>query len=219
MVQVRSLRAGGTLPVMDAHESTDAQSPPEQSSPPARRWPLGLLTLIVVGVIVGGVIVFGGGDDDAALSVPDLGDSLGLPTRDGEVAADFSLDLLDGTPFRLSDHLATDGRPVVLNLWASWCGPCRAEMPAFDASSQEHTDVFFIGVAVEDTEGAAREFADEIAVTYALAFDEDDRVGRRYPSPGLPATFFITADGTIAKTVFGQIHQEQLDEFIAESFG
>jgi thiol-disulfide isomerase/thioredoxin len=208
---------------MDLHESPPAPDEgtpqPSPAPPPVRRWPLGILTLGVVIIIVGGVMLFGGDGDEPAVSVPTLGDSLGLPTRDGEVAADFSIDLFDGTGFRLTDHLATDGRPVVLNLWASWCGPCRAEMPAFDAASREHTDVFFLGVAVEDTEAAARAFADEVAVTYALAFDEDDRVGRRYPSPGLPATFFITSDGTIAKTVFGQLHQEQLDAFIAESFG
>jgi peroxiredoxin len=85
--------------------------------------------------------------------------------------------------------------------------------------AREHTDVFFLGVAVEDEPAAAREFADEVGVGYALAIDEADRVGRRYPTPGLPATFFITEDGVIAKTVFGQIDEGQLAEFIEESFG
>jgi thiol-disulfide isomerase/thioredoxin len=84
---------------------------------------LGALTLLVIAIVVGGVLLFGGDDQGAAVSVPDLTESLGLTTQNGEVAADFAIDLMDGTGFRLSDHLAVDGRPVILNLWASWCGP------------------------------------------------------------------------------------------------
>lgn len=199
------------------HDDTDLDA--LRPTRPTRRWPLGVLTLIVAAIIVGGVVIFGGTSDDAAVDVADLSESLGLPTHNGEPAADFALTLFDGSEFRLSDHLANDGRPVVLNLWASWCGPCRAEMPAFDAAAQANTEVFFIGVAVEDVLDAALAFADEVAVSYALAFDEADRVSRRYPAPGLPATFFITADGAIAKTVFGQIDEAQIEGFIEESFG
>jgi thiol-disulfide isomerase/thioredoxin len=181
-----------------------------------RRWPLGALTLIVVAAIVGGLLLFG--DNAGSESSAELAGALGLTTQNGEAAPDFSLTLLDGTDFRLTDHLTNDGRPVILNLWASWCGPCRAEMPAFDVASKLHTDVFFLGVAVEDDPIAAEEFAAEIGVTYALAIDEADRVGRRYPSPGLPATYFISTDGLIVRTVFGQIDEDQIDQLIAESF-
>ncbi len=194
----------------------------EEPSPTTlrNRWPLGALTLIVVAAIAGGILLFGdGGDSSAAPTIPELEGALGLPTQNGEAAPDFSLELLDGSDFRLTDHLTTDGRPVILNLWASWCGPCRAEMPAFDAAAKIHTDVFFLGVAVEDDPIAAEEFAIEIGVDYPLAIDEAERVGRRYPSPGLPATYFISAQGTIARTVFGQIDEEQIAELIRDSFG
>ncbi len=185
-----------------------------------RRWPLGTLTLIVVVVIAGGWFVFGNGaQSDPSPTAPELEGALGLPTQNGEAAPDFSLTLLDGSDFRLTDHLTRDGRPVILNLWASWCGPCRAEMPAFEVASKAHTDVFFLGVAVEDDPLAAEEFAAEIGVTYALAIDEADRVSRRYPSPGLPSTYFISADGLIIRTVFGQIDADQIDDLIADSFG
>jgi peroxiredoxin len=177
-----------------------------------------VLTLLVVAVIAGGVWLFGGGGTDTP-DIPDLGDGLGLDTQTGDPAPDFALDLLDGTPFRLTDHLADDGRPVVLNLWASWCSPCRAEMPAFDAASRVHTDVFFLGVAVEDAPDAARAFAEEIEVSYPLAIDESERVARRYTSPGLPATFFISSDGGIVRTVFGQLDEDDIAQLISESFG
>ena len=183
-----------------------------------RRWPLGALTLLVLAVVVGGLLTLGG-DEDSAETVPELEGALGLPTQNGEAAPNFSLTLLDGSDFQLSDHLTSDGRPVVLNLWASWCGPCRAEMPAFDIASKIHNDVFFLGVAVEDDPGAAADFAAEIDVSYPLAIDEADRVGRRYPSPGLPATYFISAEGLVVRTVFGELDEEQIAELIASSFG
>jgi len=198
--------------------SVDDRTPTPASS--RRRWPLGALTFIVIAAITGGWLLFGNGaESDPSPTVPELEGALGLPTHNGEAAPDFSLTLLDGTEFRLTGHLANDGRPVILNLWASWCGPCRAEMPAFEIASKVHTDVFFLGVAVEDDPLAAKEFAVEIGVTYALAIDEADRVSRRYPSPGLPSTYFISADGLIIRTVFGQIDEDQIDNLIADSFG
>ncbi len=92
-------------------------------------------------------------------------------------------------------------------------------MPALDAAATAHPDVFFLGVAVEDDPLAAEAFAEEIAVGYALAIDEADRVGRRYPSPGLPATFFISAEGEIVKYVYGAVDEEDVAEYIAEAFG
>ncbi len=199
---------------MQPHQTSEAD--PAGARP--RRWPLGVLTLLVVTVITGGMLLFGdNAPASTSIAVPEL--ARGLPTRTGEAAPDFALVLLDGTDFRLSDHLADDGRPVVLNLWASWCAPCRAEMPAIDAAAGIHTDVLFLGVAVEDDPIAAEEFAGEIGVSYPLAIDVADRVGRRYPSPGLPATFFIATDGSIVRTVFGQLHEEQLETLISESFG
>jgi len=200
----------------------DTAAVPEapQPLPSRRRWPLGALTLIVVGAVVAGVLTFGGdAGSDPSIASPGLPGARGLPTLNGQAAPDFSLVLLDGTEFGLSDHLETDGRPVVLNLWASWCPPCRAEMPALDAASKVHTEVFFLGVAVEDDPGSAEAFATEIGVSYALAIDEADRVSRRYQTPGLPATYFISTDGNIARTIFGQINEDQIDQLIAETFG
>ena len=135
-----------------------APAEPRRSS---RRWPLGGLTLLVVGVVAAGVILFAGDDpvDSGNPGLPTSGS--GFPTT-GDMAPDFTVTLLDGTEFRLSRHLADDGRPVILNLWASWCAPCRAEMPAIDAAARTHTDVYFLGVAVDDDAVAAIRFAEEI---------------------------------------------------------
>ena len=80
----------------------------------------------------------------------------------GDPAADFTVAIFGGGEFSLGGHLAADGRPVFLNLWASWCEPCKAEMPALDAASQRHPGVKFIGVAVQDDLDRAADFAAEI---------------------------------------------------------
>ena len=134
----------------------------------------------------------------------------------GETAPDFTLGLFDGTRFVLSDHLATDGRPVVMNFWASWCVPCREEMPAFDAVARRHPEVLFIGVAVQDIEAAARQFAEEVAASYPLGLDEARVIVGRYPTLGLPTTWFITSDGIIATQRVGQLDEDSLESLIEE---
>lgn len=137
----------------------------------------------------------------------------------GSPAPDFEVDLLDGSTFRLSEHLAADGRPVVLNFWASWCGPCRAEMPDFDRFAQAKPGVLVVGVAVDDAEANARAFAEELGISYTLGIDEDGTIGRHYPYLGLPATWVIGPDGTLRREVIGQVTFEALNEIVAQEFG
>ncbi|GMQ85800.1 MAG: hypothetical protein BMS9Abin07_1368 [Acidimicrobiia bacterium] len=140
-------------------------------------------------------------------------------TGSAEPAADFSVVTFAGPTFSLSGHLAEDGRPVFLNLWASWCFPCRAEMPDIDEAATRHPDVAFIGIAVADDVDRARDFADEIAVGYPLAFDENDLVENGYRPVGLPATYLISPDGVIVETIFGPLTADQIDDKLELHFG
>ena len=183
---------------------------PDPLTPKGGRWRLGLLTLIAIAAVVVGVIAFGGGDDTSLPTLPTgLQPSSGTPNG-GDQAPDFEVVTFEGVTFRLSDHLATDGRPVILNLWASWCPPCRAEMPSFDRVASDRQDVLVLGIAVDDDLAPAQGFAQEIAVTYPLAFDADEIVADLYPTPGLPATFAIARDGSIRRVVFGGLDEDQI---------
>lgn len=162
-------------------------------------------------------------DDPGEPEVVDLtsaiADSTSSGNPHGTIAPVFSVPLIDGGSFDLASHLSDDGRPVFLNLWASWCGPCRKEMPAIEEASLRHPGIRFVGVAVQDDPVAAEDFAREIGVTYDVGVDERDRVDTLYPAFGLPVTYFISGDGIILNRIFGEIDGERIDAEIATWFG
>jgi thiol-disulfide isomerase/thioredoxin len=121
--------------------------------------------------------------------------------------------LLDGGTFTLSNQLAADNRPIVLNLWASWCIPCRTETPDISAFAVANPDVKVIGVAVEDTESAARAFAVEFDPSYDLAL-ADEAFEAAYPRLWLPVTYIIGANGVIQEVFNGIVDQEILGDMI-----
>ena len=137
-----------------------------------------------------------------------------------EIAPLFSVETFDGGTFSLGDHLLNDGRPVFLNLWASWCFPCRTEMPAIEAASRDHTDIKFVGVAIQDPSiDDAKDFADEVGATYTMGFDTDKSVDRIYRPFGIPASYIISADGVILERIFREVTEEALAEKFEEHFG
>jgi len=155
-----------------------------------------------------------------AIAVSACSSSSAAPQADAtkEIAPIFAVETMDGA-FSLSEHLANDGRPVFLNLWASWCFPCREEMPDIDRAAMAHPDVEFIGVAVQDRREDAEAFAEEIGVSYLLGFDEDGSVDGAYAPLGLPASYIISADGTILERILGKVTEEDLAEKLDEYFG
>jgi len=136
------------------------------------------------------------------------------PTAVGSVAPDFTLASLDGEPLRLAD---LRGRPVIVNFWASWCGPCIEEFPLLRDAAARHASegLAVIGIVYRDRAGAARDFMERHGGTWPAAMDPGERVASAYGVLGPPETFFIAPDGTIAARHFGQITSASLDEKLA----
>jgi len=124
--------------------------------------------------------------------------------KEGFTAPDFTLDLLDGGQLTLSE---LRGHPVVLNLWASWCLPCRSEMPAIERVHQRYKDEGLIVVGLnltsQDSESDARAFVQELGLTFPIVLDRDGSVSVRYQLLGLPTTYFIDQSGIIRSVVVG----------------
>jgi len=130
----------------------------------------------------------------------------------GETAPEFRLALLGGGTLRLAD---LQGKPAVINFWASWCPPCRAEMPAFERSWEKHGGrIAFLGVAVEDTERDARATVEKTGVTYPVGIDEGNRIAGAYELKGMPTTVILNANGVIVKRFTGEATEGALTFFI-----
>ena len=114
-----------------------------------------------------------------------------------------------GPGFNLPDDLG--GRPLVLNVWASWCGPCRKEMPAFQQVYLQSKDrVTFLGLDSRDVVDAARRFAAKTGVTYRLAADPNGQATAKLGVAALPTTVFIGADGTLRGRHVGALTSSEL---------
>ncbi len=207
---------------------------PERAAPPARRR-VALTTVIAVLVATAGWLLFLRADRGPVDPAPDVSSSVpgvlegASPVIDvesfpvgalaGEPAPEIVVQLFDGAEFVLSRHLSVDGRPVVLNLWASWCTPCRREIPEFSHVAETNPWVAFIGVAVEDARGPAEAFAAEVKASYPLGIDEALTVKNGYPFIGLPVTYLIDADGAVVRQIQGQLNAATLQAFIDHDFG
>jgi cytochrome c biogenesis protein CcmG/thiol:disulfide interchange protein DsbE len=137
-------------------------------------------------------------------------------------APDFTLSLFGGEQITLSD---LRGQVVVINVWASWCPPCRDEAPVLERSWRTYRDrgVTFIGVDYMDTEPAALAYIDEFDITYPNGPDLGSRISQDYNVQGVPETFFITPQGEIAEVFVGPLSEARLtsilERLLAETDG
>lgn len=137
--------------------------------------------------------------------------------REGSPAPNFDLQTIDGKDVRLSDFT---GKPVLINTWATWCPPCRLEMPGIQAAYEQYQGqglvVLGIDLTVQDNLSQVPEFIREFKLTFPILLDVTGDVSARlYGLRGLPTSFFIDRSGTLRLIQIGGMTSEQLNENLA----
>lgn len=169
-----------------------------------------------VAVVVAVVVVVAGWAGWTALRQPALpefvasGEPVELPA-DGEFP-EVSLEQFEGM------LVGQQGRPVVVNIWASWCAPCRTEMPLLDEAARSYgAEAVILGVASKDDPAEARRFLDDLDITYPNVFDESGQIRVALGLTAYPTTYVFGADGQLRARVNGGISEQRLAGLIEDA--
>lgn len=165
-----------------------------------------LVALLVVAAIGGAYALFPNRRAADAAGGP-VAMSSPLPALEGEAVSGGTVDL---AAFR--------GHVTVLNVWATWCGPCRREQPGLVRAAKHYADrgVRFVGLNYQDNRAAARAWIDEFHVPYDSLLDEAGSFADDLGFPYLPDTYIVDAEGTIRWVIYGETNQDEVSGLIDE---
>lgn len=130
----------------------------------------------------------------------------------GVKAPEFDLKMLDGKNVKLSE---LKGKKVILNFWATWCPPCKEEMPEMQKYHEEqHKDVVILAVNIDpqlDVQG----FVDDMGITFPIPLDKEDKVNSAYQVISIPTTYFIDTEGIIREKHIGAVTYDLMDNYVS----
>lgn len=176
---------------------------------------LPVILIALVGVLFGvgaALLVLSAQPSGSPLTAQDGASAGAFKVRVGQLAPGFSAQTLDGKPISLSE---LKGRRVLINFWASWCGPCIAETKDLVAAYAQLKDknVVFAGVGTSDTADNLRDFAAKSAIPYLLVNDEDGKIGNSWGILGLPTTIILDEQGRVVTVKNGAVNQKDVLAF------
>lgn len=181
--------------------------------------------LIVASLVAIATITFVKSNTDTteAISNEQLGSDLATnPANDGtgkgDAAPNFTLTTLDGKEVTLSDY---KGKKVVLNFWATWCPPCKAEMPHMqnyyeDKAEQENVEILAVNLTSSDSGlDKVQAFQEDYALSFPIPLDEEGIVGETYQAITIPTTYMIDTTGTIQNKIVGPMDEQMLTDLVS----
>jgi thiol-disulfide isomerase/thioredoxin len=172
-----------------------------------------VVTLVVAVMIYAGVRTSRGPKETAVIGNPE---PLQANDAKGKVAPDFTLQDLDGKPVKLSDYR---GKAVLLNFWATFCGPCKVEMPWLVELQKQYgpQGLQIVGVALDDSgKDTIQKYTKDMGVNYTILQGQDS-VGDAYGAVGLPATFYIDRNGKIVDSALGLVSRSEIEDDIKKA--
>ncbi len=132
----------------------------------------------------------------------------------GNPAPDFALTDTNGQTVRLQD---SRGRITLINFWATWCGPCRYEMPLLTAAAAQYPDdLAVLAVNFAESQAVVQQYAADLGLGFVPLLDSDGAVYAQYQVRGLPTTFFLDAEGIIRAVHIGELSESQLAAYLAD---
>jgi len=170
-----------------------------------------LISAVLVGVGLGLILLYGINHFEGQISA---GSGLEEAPLRGSLAPNFSLKNLQGEDVELAEYR---GRVVLINFWATWCAPCRLEMPAIQARYERYSpDLAVLAVDFDEPEQLVRDFVTEFGMTFEVLLDPGAVVQDQYQIRGYPSSYFVDEDGIIQFVHIGIMTDSQLDGYLGE---
>lgn len=147
----------------------------------------------------------------------ELTDETGV--KKGQIAPDFTLQTLEGETVKLSNY---KGKKVVINFWATWCNPCRTEMPGMQKyyekrAEQDNVEILALNLTYDDQNADhVQNFVDSYNLTFPIVLQDNDLLVNTYEVLTIPSSFFIDTEGRVQKQVAGVLNQEKLIHYISQ---
>lgn len=165
---------------------------------------------LLIGLVIGGVVFFGLPAVQTTTNPEATAGGQPAPIT-GAPAPDFTLTDTQGGSITLSSYL---GKPILVNFWATWCEPCRIEMPAIEAAYQKHKSQGLTVLAVDSDESLQEvvDFGNSLNLTFTLLLDPGNSVNDLYRIRAYPSSFFIGTDGAVVAMQIGTMNEAQLAE-------
>jgi cytochrome c biogenesis protein CcmG, thiol:disulfide interchange protein DsbE len=160
---------------------------------------------LLVGVLLGILVL-------VSKPFEEKGTSRKLPPTVGSPVSDFTLPVLSGGSLNLS---TLKGKPVIINFWATWCGPCKLEMPLLQQYAQKYSDRFALfGVDFQEEPDVVQAFVNSLGLTFPILLDKTGIAADLYFVRNFPTTFFVDSDGVLRAQHVGQLSEEDLAGYL-----
>lgn len=175
-----------------------------------------LITIVIVTMVKNNI------DQEKSIDNEQLGSEMtGVAASEGlnkgDNAPDFELTTLEGKKVKLSDY---QGKKVILNFWATWCPPCKAEMPHMqnyyeDFAEKENVEILAVNLTSGDSADKVDDFVLDYGLTFPIPMDTEGSVGETFEAITIPTSYMIDTKGRIQNKIVGPMNEQMIEDFVS----